>query len=59
MIKKLKEHTYGNHVYMQIEINGNAYEIDCFYGNDGARYKTTADGTDQRDRVIKAFKNLY
>lgn len=58
-MKKLKEHTYGTHIYMQLELEGKIYEVDCFFRNDGEYYKTTADGTEEREKVIEAFSFLY
>ena len=58
-MKKLKEHTYGTHIYMQLELNGKTYEVDCFFRNDGEHYKTSADETEEREKVIEAFNLLY
>ena len=58
-MKKLKEHTYGTHIYMQLELEGKIYEVDCFFRNDGEHFKTTADGTEEREKVIEAFNLLY
>jgi hypothetical protein len=59
--KKLVEHTYGLHIYMKLELDGNIYEVTCRAGRDGSwnHYETTADGTDKRESVIKAFNELY
>ena len=35
------------------------YEVDCFFRNDGEHFKTTADGTEEREKVIEAFRLLY
>lgn len=58
-MKKLKEHTYGTHIYMQLELNSKTYEVDCFLRNDGEYFKTSADGTKEREKVIEAFNLLY
>lgn len=58
-MKKIIEHTYGNHIYMKLEIDGREYEIDVFLTDSGERYKTTADGTPFRQKVIDAFNLLY
>ena len=58
-IKKITEHTYGTHIYMKLEIDGKEYEVDCYLRNDGQTYKTTADGTEDREKVIEAFNQLY
>ena len=58
-MKKLKEHTYGTNIYMQLELEGKIYEVDCFFRNDGEHFKTTADGTEERENVIEAFSLLY
>lgn len=59
--KKLEEHTYGNHIFMRLEVDGEVHEVSNYAGADGAwdTYKTTADGTDKRDAVIQAFQELY
>jgi hypothetical protein len=59
--KKLVEHTYGSHIYMKLELDGDIYEVSNYAGTDGKwnHYKTTADGTGKRDAVIKAFNELY
>ena len=58
-IKKITEHTYGTHIYMKLEIDGKQYEVDCYLRNDGEHYKTSADGTEEREKVIAAFNELY
>ena len=58
-MKKIKEHTYGSHIYMKLEIDGNEYEIDCYLRNGYETYKTSADGTEMRDVVIDTFNQLY
>ena len=58
-IKKITEHTYGTHIYMKLEIDGKQYEVDCYLRDDGEHYKTSADGTEEREKVIAAFKELY
>ena len=58
-IKKVTEHTYGTHIYMKLEIDGKQYEVDCYVSDDGEHYKTSADGTEEREKVIAAFKELY
>lgn len=58
-IKKLREGTYGTHIYMKLEIDRKEYEVDCYLRNDGEHFKTSADGTEDRERVIEAFKKLY
>lgn len=59
--KKLEEHTYGNHIFMRLEVDGEVHEVSNYAGSDGSwdTYSTTADGTDKRDAVIKAFNELY
>lgn len=59
--KKITEHTYGNHIYMKLELNGKIYEVDRYCGIDNTwnHYKTTADGTPDREKVINAFNELY
>ena len=59
--KKLTEHTYGDHIFMRLEVDGEVHEVSNYAGRDGKwdSYKTTADGTDKRDVVIKAFEDLY
>ena len=58
-IKKVTEHTYGTHIYMKLEIDGKQYEVDYYLRDDGEHYKTSADGTEEREKVIAAFKELY
>lgn len=58
-MKVLEEHTYGLHIYMKLEIDGNEYEIDCYLRDEGEIYRTSADGTEMRDVVIDAFHQLY
>lgn len=58
-IKKITEHTYGTHIYMKLEIDGKQYEVDCYLRDDGEYYKTSANGTEEREKVIAAFKELY
>lgn len=57
--KKITEHTYGTYIYMKLEIDGKQYEVGCYLRNDGEHYKTTADGTPDSEKVIKAFNELY
>lgn len=58
-IKKIREHTQGCYIYMKLEIDGKEYEVSCYLRNDGCSYKTTADGTEMREKVISAFEELY
>lgn len=58
-MRKLKEHTYGEHIYMQLELSDKIYEVDCFLRDDGEHFKTSADGTEEREKVIEAFNLLY
>jgi hypothetical protein len=58
-MKKIIEHTYGTHIYMRLVISGKEYEVDCYLRNDGDHYKTSADGTEEREKVIDAFNKLY
>lgn len=58
-IKKIKESTYGLSIYMKLEIDGKEYEISCCIRDNGFSYKTTADGTEMREKVIEAFNQLY
>ena len=55
---KYKEN-HGTHIYMKLEIDGKEFEVDCYLRNDGRTYKTTADGTKDREKVIKASNQLY
>lgn len=58
-IKKIKEHTYGTSIFMALEINGEYFEVTCYLRTDGEHFRTTADGTPNREKVIEAFKKLY
>ena len=46
---------------MKLEIDGKEYEVTCYCGADYSwnHYKTSADGTEDREKVIAAFKELY
>jgi len=60
-MKKLVEHTYGTHIYMELELdNGERHKVDYYVNNQYQRYYTTADGDEaKRDEIIKAFNALY
>lgn len=58
-IRKIEEHTYGLHIHMKLEIDGKEYAVDCYFRDDGEHYKTSADGTEDREKVIQAFNELY
>lgn len=60
-MKKLVEATHGAHIYMKLELDGEIYEVSRYAGTNGKweHYTTTADGTDKREAVIKAFNELY
>lgn len=58
-IKKIKESTYGLSIYMKLEIDEKEYEVSCFIRDNGFSYKTTADVTEMREKVIEAFNQLY
>lgn len=74
MAIKLKEHTYGTHIYMKIKLeNGQIEELDVYLTESGEKYRTSADNgawldkTDEdrkrrenlRGEIISAFKELY
>lgn len=59
---KLVEHTYGNHIYMKMQLDsGRIAEIDVYMTDNGERYKTSADNGTEYDRmeIIRAFNELY
>ena len=58
-IKKITEQTYGTHIFMKLEIDGKEFKVDCYLRNDGEHFKTSADGTADREKVIEAFNKLY
>ena len=60
-IRKITEHTYSSHIYMKLEIDRKEYEVTCYCGADYSwnHFKTSADGTEERVKVIQAFKALY
>lgn len=58
-IKKIEEKTYGLHIYMKLEVDGKEYEVDCYLRDNGEYFRTTADGTEMREKVIRAFNKLY
>lgn len=44
---------------MKLKLNGKEYEVTAYFREDRQDYKTTADGTEDREKVISAFKELY
>ena len=58
-IKKITEHTCGGSAFMRLEIDGKAYEVTCYFRENGQSYTTSADGTPDREKVIAAFNELY
>lgn len=61
MARLITEHTYGTSIYMKLELDGVIYEVTRYCGTDYTwnHFYTTADGTDKREAVIEAFKELY
>ena len=61
MARKLIEHTYGPHIYMQLQLDcGAIVEIDVYFREDGTHYRTSADNDPAtRQTIIKAFNELY
>ena len=57
--EKNKEHTYGGSNLMKLKLNGKEYEMSGYFREDGQTYKTTADGTEDREKAIEAFNQLY
>lgn len=58
-MEKITEHTYGGSAFMKLKLNGKEYEVSVYFREDGQTYKTTADGTEDRGKVIEAFNQLY
>ena len=60
-MKKVMEHTCGNHVYMKIELDGKVQERDVYFCGEKAVYRTTEDNKNksERKRIINAFNLLY
>lgn len=58
-MEKITEHTYGSSAFMRLKLNGVEYEITTFFREEGESYKTSADGTENREKVIDAFRHLY
>lgn len=74
-MQKLTEHTYGNHIYMKIQLDDKRIEeIDVFFTNDGGTiFRTSADHGAELDKtesqkeeraarrleIINAFTELY
>lgn len=58
-MEKITEHTYGGSAFMKLKLNGKEYEVSVYFREDGKTYKTTADGTEDREKVIEAFNQLY
>lgn len=60
MAKLLEEHTYGDYIYMKMEIDGKVEEIGVFIRETGWSYRTTSDSDPaRREEVIDAFHELY
>lgn len=74
MAIKLKEHTHGTHIYMQIQLDDKRIEeIDVYFREDGPVYQTSADHgielckteeeknekLELREEIIAAFNELY
>lgn len=58
-MEKITEHTYGGSAFMKLKLNGKEYEVTCYFREEGQTYKTTADETEDREKVIEAFNQLY
>ena len=62
-MKKLVEHTFGTHIYMELELdNGELHKVDYYFhhGYKYEKYYTTADDDEtKRIEIIKAFNALY
>lgn len=58
-MEKITEHTYGGSAFMKLKLNGKEYEVSVYFREEGQTYKTTADGTEDREKVIEAFNQLY
>lgn len=58
-MEKIAEHTYGGSAFMKLKLNGKEYEVSVYFREDGQTYKTTADGTENREKVIDAFNQLF
>ena len=73
MAVKLKEHTYGTHIYMKMRLdNKRIEEIDVYLRKDGEHYITSADHGMElcsgerlkqkqklRHEIIDVFNELY
>lgn len=61
MSRKLIEHTYGNHIYMKLQLDcGTVEEIDVYFRDTGCIYRTSADNAPPvREAIIAAFNELY
>ena len=62
-MQKIKEHTFGNHIYMKLQLdNGQVVEIERYAGIDYKwnDYRTTVDyDPELRAKAIAAFNELY
>ena len=72
-MRKLAEHTYGNHIYMKMKLdNERIEEIDVYFTNKGEKYVTSEDHGMElytgeklerrkklREQIILAFNHLY
>lgn len=57
---KLEEHTYGNHIFMRMELDGKQEEIDVYLREGYTVHRTTADNNaERRAQIIAAFDMLY
>ena len=58
-MEKITEHTHGGSAFMKLKLNGKEYEVSVYFREEGQTYKTSADGTEDRENVIEAFNQLY
>lgn len=58
-MEKITEHTHGGSAFMKLKLNGKEYEVNVYFREDRQIYKTSADGTEDREKVIEAFNQLY
>lgn len=58
-MEKITEHTCGGSAFMKLKLNGKEFEVSVYFREEEQTYKTSADGTEDREKVIEAFNQLY
>ena len=60
-MRKITEHTYGNHIYMRVELkDGEQADFDVYLGRTGDMYFRIPEHLEpRRAEIIEAFNTLY